>query len=239
MATYVQSGPRRHRANDRLKALWPVVFWGSTTAAALAHTLAFAFWPSIEVVPPSDGQLRVTTLMPQLVPPEVLLPRDPIALLWERIVPALPVVSAAADVLESELTLPVLDFDGFGAIALAPPRVAHTDDNLKQFRAFVPTTVLPELLNRKEMARQVSWQYERHLSFAGATGQTVVRIWLDRAGKVEKHEIMLSSGDRVLDRIAEKAVALMRFSPALHLGQTTEMVVTIPVSFQSMLGNLP
>lgn len=65
----------------------------------------------------------------------------------------------------------------------------------------------------------------------GQQGTVWLEIWLDEWGKQSKLSIMQSSGTRVLDKAALKAVSDWRFKPHLINGQGIASRVRIPVEF--------
>lgn len=63
-------------------------------------------------------------------------------------------------------------------------------------------------------------------------GVVMLRLRIAKSGKVEKVEVIGSSGHPLLDQAAVKAVSRWRGKPALRWGQAIESVETLPIRFR-------
>jgi len=72
----------------------------------------------------------------------------------------------------------------------------------------------------------------------GYQGTTLLRVRILEDGRVEVVEIKESSGYRILDEAAMKAVRPWRFTPALMAGKPVASWVLLPIAFK-LTGNVP
>ncbi len=72
----------------------------------------------------------------------------------------------------------------------------------------------------------------------GYEGTTLLRVRILEDGRVEVVEIKESSGYRILDEAAMKAVRPWRFAPALMAGKPVASWVLVPIAFK-LTGNVP
>ena len=72
----------------------------------------------------------------------------------------------------------------------------------------------------------------------GYQGTTLLRVRILEDGRVEVVEIKESSGYRILDEAAMKAVKPWRFTPALMAGKPVASWVLVPIAFK-LTGNMP
>lgn len=92
--------------------------------------------------------------------------------------------------------------------------------------------VLPRLLNREEVFKDLERFYPEKERDAGKAGRVVVKIRLDAAGTVGSVEV-IKSGGAAFDKAAMKVAERMRFSPALLAGQA------VPVAFPQIVEFTP
>jgi protein TonB len=74
--------------------------------------------------------------------------------------------------------------------------------------------------------------YPRFARQSGYEGCVLLRLTVDETGAVAGTEILRSSGHRILDRAAVKAVLKWRFRPAEELGVPAASRVEVPVVFK-------
>ena len=72
----------------------------------------------------------------------------------------------------------------------------------------------------------------------GYQGTTLLRVRILEDGRVEVVEVKESSGYRILDEAAMKAVTPWRFTPALMAGKPVASWVLVPIAFK-LTGNMP
>lgn len=70
----------------------------------------------------------------------------------------------------------------------------------------------------------------------GWEGEVMLKVWVSRNGRVNRVEIVDSSGYSLLDKSAVKAVSRWRFHPAHEGGKEVESIVRIPVHFELRKG---
>lgn len=220
--------------NDRTRERWPLTLWGSMIVATVLHVLVFALWPRMEVATERGGADRVrpaphTAAVLRVRPP---LPEAPTGL-------STPAVLAVAIPVILPLPEPLVDPPGADrqpAPELAPPRRRIVPVERGRGPAFLPALVPARLLNGGDVARRLRPEYERILSgWRNPDGRTVVELSIDRVGRIREHRIVVSSGDARLDRLAERALGLMRFSPELVYGEPRPSVIRVPVIFHVLL----
>ncbi|OIN12161.1 energy transducer TonB [Oceanisphaera psychrotolerans] len=66
----------------------------------------------------------------------------------------------------------------------------------------------------------------------GLEGTVLVEVWLDEQGKQTKRVLARSSGTRLLDKAALKAIAKWRFSAYVENGRALAHRVHIPIRFK-------
>ncbi|HSL70938.1 MAG TPA: energy transducer TonB [Longimicrobiales bacterium] len=96
---------------------------------------------------------------------------------------------------------------------------------------FVPITVVPELLNRVEIARMLERLYPVQFQQAGIGGTVVVWLRLDESGAVMEARIKRGSGHGALDDAALRIARSARFSPAFNRDVRVKVWVELPVIF--------
>ena len=110
-------------------------------------------------------------------------------------------------------------------------RAGPAVDALRDFEPFRVEYVLPALLNGEEVTALIGRQYPTALLDVGATGETVLRLWLDERGQVVRGLVSRSSGYPALDSVAEKVAQKMKFRPAKNRDEAVRVIVQIPVVF--------
>jgi len=101
----------------------------------------------------------------------------------------------------------------------APASVSSTPQSIGE------TTELPRVLqNPPPVYPLAAWQ-------RGWQGTTQLRIMIGANGAVENVEVFRSSGHRVLDAAAVRAVRQWRFQPARRNGSPVAMTVRLPIRF--------
>lgn len=200
----------RETANDRFKEGFGNWFWTGLAVATILHFLAFAFWPQMSV---ADTSFDPEELEAVDLPEDIEIPPPP-----EQIArPATPVISASADISE-DITIAPTTFED-NPIDELPPPPASDRGALSEYQAFSPSMVRPRPLNRSELSRLMQRHYPTILKDAGIGGTTVLGIWIDENGVVQRATIAKSSGHPQLDEAAMKVVDLVEFSPAMNRDQ--------------------
>ena len=83
-----------------------------------------------------------------------------------------------------------------------------------------------------EVVHQVKPRYPLLARRRGLQGRVVVKVQIDRSGQVRQVVVASSSGYRLLDQAAVKAVQRWRFRPALRQGVAVSTEMRIPVRFE-------
>lgn len=218
-------------ANDRLKGRWRSIFWTGTTLGVVVHTAVVFALPrvQVEVDPPAS---RTPAQLLQLVGMAEVEFRDIAEAPIE--VPAIPRLDPIDLEIELESPLELPDFSDFEVIDqnLVPP-IRTTRDEWLDYKAFAPYVVRPEIRNREELKRYLQRHYQRIFEYSGATGVVQVSFWIDETGSVEKAEILESSGERSLDRLALRLSRVLRFRPAMMAGRPIRIRVHVPITFRA------
>ncbi|GAM68564.1 ferric siderophore transport system [Vibrio sp. JCM 19236] len=74
--------------------------------------------------------------------------------------------------------------------------------------------------------------YPRLAQKRGWQGNTLIEIWINEEGKQIKQAIVNSSGHKILDEAAMKAVAEWQFQRRSEQGQRIAYRVQVPINFQ-------
>lgn len=222
----------RTSANGRLKESWNLWLSGSLAVAALVHALIFAFWPDASIDGEAYRRGSPATILAIGTAPEARIPLPPADL---RIrVPDIPIVaSVEMETLEElAVSLPTFHEPSLShRSALVPSSIVNPDRWL-DYESFAPFLSYPRIRNEREMERFLSRHYEPLLQLTGASGVVHVAFWIDEGGEVWKAELAESSGFRVLDGLAMRLSGLLRFSPAMRLGQPVRVQVRVPIIFR-------
>lgn len=93
-------------------------------------------------------------------------------------------------------------------------------------------TSQPVLLEKPTfMQKPVQPKYPRVAQRKGIEGTALFEIWLDEQGQLTKLLLITSSGAKILDDAAQKAIEQWRFNPHSENGQSMPSRVRIPVRF--------
>ena len=74
-------------------------------------------------------------------------------------------------------------------------------------------------------------KYPRRAKRKGYEGKVILDVLVNREGKVESLAIYQSSGHRILDKAAQKAVTTWLFSPATRGEEKVSMWIKVPIRF--------
>ena len=209
--------------NDRFKKSFRSRFWSSMIVATVLHFMLFQFWPTQTA---ADVSFSAAELMTVELPPEIEIPPPPEA----TVRPMTPVVGPAD--LPDDVTIAQTTFDRNPIETLPPPptsdRVADLGDNPR----FTPTTVQPEIKNRREVEAALKREYPSILRDAGIGGQVIVWFFISEDGQVLDRRVSESSGHTVLDQAALRVADVFEFSPALNRDQVVRVWIQLPIRFQ-------
>ncbi|MDE2944423.1 MAG: energy transducer TonB [Gemmatimonadota bacterium] len=87
--------------------------------------------------------------------------------------------------------------------------------------------VMPVLESRSSSA----FPYPAEALEEGTGGETLLRIRISDAGRVDSVAVMTSSGHAVLDSAAVEGARLLRYRPARHRGAPTAIWAQLPVRY--------
>ena len=210
-------------ANDRLKQGFGKWLWSGIALATVVHFLAFTFWPRMRT---ADFAYGAESLEAVDLPPEVDIPPPP-----ERIArPATPIISASADI-SQEVTIAPTTFAENPIDELPPPPPADEDAAFAEYQAFVPSMVRPKVRNLEAVARQMQRLYPSILRDAGIGGTTLLQIWLDDQGEVQRATVARTSGHTQLDEAALKVIDYVEFSPAMNRDRKVKVRLLWPIQW--------
>lgn len=219
----------RRTANDRLKSLWGPWFSGSILAAVLVHAAVLTLWPTEQAAFRSLSRGETPRIVSLRVPGVEDVTRAPEAIGT----PELPTVDELQLDLPVDVAGPLPSFsDPALEEAFSPPVLTLRDEWL-DYANFAPILVAPFIENRSEMRTFLERNYLPILEFTGAQGVVQVHFWIDEHGGVARAEVAESSGSRSLDRLAMRLSRILRFSPALRLGQPVRVLVRLPITFRN------
>jgi TonB family protein len=224
--------PQAISANERLKQGWDGIFRSALGVAAIFHLLLFTFWPKATVELESLGRGSPAEMVHVGSAPEVRVPAPP-----EEVRIAAPQLPTVAPVeidplSEAAIPLPEIFDPALSEVISLVPTHANPD-RWYDYEKFGPYLVHPRVRNEGEMRRFLERRYNPLLQVSGVTGVVMMSLWIDELGQVARAEISESSGVRALDRLAIQVSDLVRFSPALRLGQPVRVQVRMPIVFRS------
>ncbi len=90
----------------------------------------------------------------------------------------------------------------------------------------------PDNVNPPELLEFQPPVYPKNLRERDIEGKVIVKLLIDKEGKVQEIQIFESSGYKIFDQIAIKAVRQWRFKPARKGNQQRVSWVLIPINFQ-------
>jgi TonB family protein len=90
----------------------------------------------------------------------------------------------------------------------------------------------PDNVNPPELLEFQRPTYPKNLRERDIEGKVILKIFIDKEGKVQEIQIFESSGYKMFDQIAIKAVRQWRFKPARKGNQQRGSWVLIPINFQ-------
>ena len=209
--------------NDRFKRSFGSWFWGSMIAATVLHFMLFQFWPT-----QTAAELSFTAEELKLIelPPEIEIPPPPEAI--SR--PATPVMAVTE--IDDDITIAPTTFADNPVDVLPPPPIHEGDADLSAAPVFTPTTVAPEIRNRREVEAALLREYPVLLRNAGIGGQVVVWFFISEEGTVLDRRVSQSSGQRLLDDAALQVADVFRFTPALNRERIVQVWIEVPITFQ-------
>src|SRR5690606_39070946 len=211
-------------ANERFKQKFGNVFWGSVCVATAVHAAVLSLFPTMTA---GDWNVDVAALEAIELPPDIEIPPPP-----EQIArPATPVIGDVE--LDVTIAPTILETSPEDRPLPPPPVTRQNDRSIADAPVFVPTTVLPELLDREGVAREPQRRYPRTLRDAGIGGAPVVWFYIDGEGGVVKTQLRESSGQTALDEVALEVGKTLRFRPALNRDRKVAVWVSLPLRFES------
>ncbi len=209
--------------NDRFKRSFESWLWGSMIAATVLHFMLFQFWPTLTV---KDVSFTAKELKIIELPPEIEIPPPPEAI--SR--PATPVIATVE--IDDDITIAPTTFERNPIEVLPPPPTDDGGVDLKENPVFTPTTVQPELRNRREVEAALMREYPPILRNAGIGGTVVVWFFISEEGLVLDRRVSQSSGHTQFDEAALRVADVFRFSPALNLENIVQVWIALPITFQ-------
>ena len=85
---------------------------------------------------------------------------------------------------------------------------------------------------RPDIAENKPPNYPRSARIRGWEGQVTLSVLVSASGKVIHVDVIRSSGHRILDQVARRAIEEWQFHPALRYGSPVESRVEVPIDFQ-------
>lgn len=227
------TGVERVERPDRARDQWGRVVAWAVVASVVIHAGVLAAWPAMAVPTVGDEGRGEKAEAIELLGAVTRTT-------WERLVdrPALPVLAELHVAFDATPIVPELKpLDAFSLVDLPPLPVAAVavDDEWADYRAFSPSMVEPEIVNREQVARLLKRRYERILSSTGATGRVMLTFWIDEEGRAQRVEVAASSGHDELDELALHVSEEVRFTPAIANGAPVRVKVELPFSFQDVV----
>lgn len=223
------TAPPRQSANDRMKRAWSVCLWSSMLLAGVVHAAALLYWPEATVYTAASRAGEAPRAIALAVPGVQNVAPAPL----EIVRPELPTLDdLSLDVVEDVAVGPLPSFsDPEVETPIAPPTFTLHDEWL-DYQNFAPFLVAPSIRNQTEMKRFLERHYSPILEFTGVQGVVQVHFWINEDGGVSRAEVAQSSGSRSLDRLAMRLSRVLRFTPALRLGQPVRVLVRLPITFR-------
>lgn len=115
------------------------------------------------------------------------------------------------------------------SVTNAAPTLPPGDSTLELSAVETP----PELLNRDEVASEISRNHPPLLRDAGVTGTVTLRMRIGSDGAVDPETVeVLESTHDAFAEAASRVAEQLRFRPATVSGKPVAVWVTLPVTFQ-------
>lgn len=211
-------------ANERLKEGFGRAMWSSVCVAVAVHAAVLSFFPTMTA---GEWGIDVSALEAIELPADIEIPPAP----TEIARPATPVVGDVD--LDVTIAPTVLETSPADRPLPPPPVTRGQDRSIADAPVFVPTTVLPELIDREGVARELERRYPAILKEAGIGGAPLIWFFIDEEGRVVKTQLRESSGHAALDEVALEVGRTLRFRPALNRDTKVAVWVSLPMRFQS------
>ena len=209
-------------ANDRFQRRYHNLTAVCILIATGVHFSLFELNPRMQI---NSMETTGEEIVAMALPPEVRIPPPPQSIAR----PATPRVSAGP--LAEEITMAPTTFDANPVESLLPPPVNVKRQEKDSTPFYVPREVEPRLLNGSEVAMLLEQNYPRTLCEAGIEGRVVLWVHVSVEGKSANCLVHSSSGYPMLDEVAKKVAAHMRFAPALHMDKPVAVWIAQPVEF--------
>lgn len=231
--------PSRSRADsnnpslrERLDRRWNSALWGGIALAGVLHVGLFAFTPLIDIDHAFRYGLRAAAPMQLLELDPVEVERDDLSPIRRPALPTVEQLHVHPEVFTSVVQPTFGNFASEDRAVEVPP-IPGADEVWLEYRDFAAFVVRPEVRNRMEMTRYLQRIYQPVYEFSGVTGVVQISFWINESGKVEKAEVLESSGSRTLDRLALRLSRVMEFRPATMAGRPVRILVSMPITFRA------
>jgi len=103
-----------------------------------------------------------------------------------------------------------------------------TEEEIPSSTAFIPCDKEPGV-DLSELQKNVIYPLDARK--AGIEGKVIVRVYIDKKGKVKKTEIMITDSD-ILSQAAIDAVKKTAFTPAISKNEPIGCWISIPINFK-------
>lgn len=209
-------------------------------------TLNLSYLPSLSSPPPSVEKKPLIIkkerpkqeVKPKKPPKQVkrlVSPQKPAKKAPKKPEPVLKPKPAPAPPVEQEPSVPTEFALPASVKEDSPPDIQETEQETPSNEARenldsrVPVTVSTSALPLYK--RNPAPKYPRSAKRRGYEGKVILNVLVNREGKVESLAILQSSGHKVLDKAAQKAVATWLFSPARRGKERVAMWIKVPIRF--------
>lgn len=206
--------------------------WGGIALAGVLHVGLFAFTPVIGINHPFGWGLRAAAPMQLLELEPVEVERDDVIPITRPPLPTMEQLHLHPEVFTSVVQPSFAIFAAEDHDVEVPP-IPGADEAWLEYRDFAAFVVRPQVRNRTEMTNYLQRIYQPVFEFSGVTGVVQVTFWINETGKVEKAEVLESSGSRTLDRLALRLSRVIEFRPATMAGRPVRILVSMPITFRA------
>ena len=207
-------------------------------------TLSLSYLPSLSPPPPVEKKSLIIKKEPPKQekpkkPPKqvkrLASPQKPAKKAPKKPEPVMKPEPAPAPPVEQEPSVPT-------EFALPASVKEDSPPDIQEAEQETPSNEASETLDSREPAtgstsavplykRNPAPKYPRSAKRKGYEGKVILNVLVNREGKVESLAIFQSSGHKILDKAAQKAVATWLFSPATRGKERVAMWIRVPIRF--------
>ena len=121
----------------------------------------------------------------------------------------------------------------FLSFPLAAHAVVPQAADVSAAPTFMPFTVRPDLINRREVLQALEREYPAELHALEIGGTVLVHFFINVEGRVQRTLVAQGSGYASLDQAALRVASVFEFTPAFNLEEVVPVWINIPIVFRA------